>query len=72
MTDLAITWIGVATAFIIGGFSLYKERQPYVPGKVWYIAYRVLMLLSVLAIILAAAHLITLYTGYTLPGRAPR
>jgi hypothetical protein len=40
--------------------------------KVWYIPYQALMLLSVLAIILVAAHLITLYTGYTLPGRAAR
>ncbi len=72
MTDLVITWIGVGAALIIGGFSVYKDRQPYVPGKVWYIPYRALLLLSVLAIILAAAHLITLYTGYTLPGRRAR
>ena len=72
MTDLVITWIGVAAAFALGGFCVYKDRQPYVPGRVWYVPYRALMLLSVLAIILAAAHLITLYTGYALPGRKPR
>jgi hypothetical protein len=72
MTDLVITWIGVAAAFALGGICVYKDRQPYVPGRVWYVPYRALMLLSVLAIILAAAHLITLYTGYVLPGRRPR
>jgi hypothetical protein len=72
MTDLVITWTGVVAAVVLGGFSLYMDRRPCVPGKVWYVPYRVLMLLSVLAIILAAAHLITLYTGYALPGRRPR
>jgi hypothetical protein len=33
MTELVITWIAAATALTIGGFSVYKDHQPYVPGN---------------------------------------
>jgi hypothetical protein len=72
MSKLVLTWIGIAAAVLIGGVAVYMERRPYVPGKVWYVPYRAVMLVCVLAFILAAAHLITLYTGYTLPDRRPR
>jgi multisubunit Na+/H+ antiporter MnhE subunit len=72
MSDLTITWAAIALAAIIGVLAIFMERRPYVPGKVWYFPYRALWLLCVLIIFLAAAHLITLYTGLSLPGRTAR
>ena len=69
MSDLAITWTAIISAAAIGGFSAYLDRRPYLPGKVWYFPFRAVMLICVLAIIFATAHLITLFTGFQLPGR---
>lgn len=69
---MTVTLIILAAAVVIGGFSIYKARQPYEPGKIRWIPYVGLQYVALLVIVLMLAHLVTLWTGKPLVGRLGR
>lgn len=62
------------TVFILGvaaaafGLSVWMDRRPYVPGKPWRFPARLVMALSLLAMLTLGAHLVSLVTGKPFQG----
>lgn len=51
------------------GACMWWDRRPYMPGQAWVIPHHAVMFVCLLLLVAAAAHLIALLTGSTLPGR---
>ena len=45
------------------------DKRPYVPGRVWAVPYKMILFIGVLAVVILAAHLLSLLTGAPLRGR---
>lgn len=70
--DLTVTLVILGLAVAITGFSIFKARQPYEPGRVRWIPYAGLQYVGLLFVVLMLAHLVTLLTGTPLIGRLSR
>ncbi|MCB9944380.1 MAG: hypothetical protein H6851_12270 [Geminicoccaceae bacterium] len=53
----------------LGGYCLWYERRPRELGDVGMFPSTILLMVSVLGVVLALAHLVTLVTGVQLRGR---
>ena len=66
--ELTIAILVVACAVFVG--AIFISRKPAEPGRVRMIPYGGLQFLAIAAILVTAAHLITLLTGTPLIGRS--
>ncbi|MEZ5824643.1 MAG: hypothetical protein R3C97_07850 [Geminicoccaceae bacterium] len=66
---MTATLLLLAGALALGGFCLWFERRPKELGEVRMFPSTILLILSVVAVIVALAHLVTLLTGIPLRGR---
>jgi hypothetical protein len=66
---LDITLIAFAVATLIFAGSLYMDRRPREIGQVSLIPFKAITFLALIVMIVLLAHLISLWTGATLPGR---
>ena len=66
---LAATLSLLALGVTVGGFCLWYERRPKELGDVRYFPATIVLTLSVVAVLLALAHLVTLLTGVPFEGR---
>ena len=68
--DLPAT-LGILTAALaVWAFAYWRARQPPNPEKVRMINYHVVQILTIVVLLLMAAHLVTLMTGRPLAGVA--
>ncbi len=70
--NLTVTLITLGAAAALGAFSNYMYRKPYVPGTPHYVPYLALQFLAAIVVIVMLAHLVTLFTGFQIPGRTGR
>ena len=70
--SLTVTISILVAALVVGAFANYKSRQPVEIGKTRWIPYLGVQFVAILAVILMAAHLVTLLTGVPLVGRFSR
>ena len=70
--NLTVTLVILGVSTLVAGFSNYKARQPYEPGRMPWIPYMGLQYVALLVIVLRRAHLVTLLTGKPLVGRFSR
>lgn len=67
--DLPTTATVFALAAAAFGLSVWLDRRPYVPGRVWQFPARLVMALSLLVMLVLGAHLVSLVTGKPFQGR---
>ncbi len=67
--DLRVTIIIMALAAGAAGWSVWRGRQPYIPGSPPLIPYGAVLFVSMVVVILMAGHLITLLSGQPFSGR---
>lgn len=67
--DLTATLVALAVAVVLCGVAIVLDRRPYVPGRIWRFPSRLVMAVSLLAILALAAHLVSLLTGRPFSGR---
>jgi hypothetical protein len=70
MSALSITSVGLGVALAVVALAVWGERRPYQPGRPWGIPWRAMMALALLAMLVLAAHLISLLSGHPFGGRA--
>lgn len=68
--DLVTTSAALAVAVALCAVSILLDRRPYVPGRPWRFPARLVMALSLLAILVLGAHMVTLLTGRPFTGRS--
>lgn len=66
---LTATSVGLAVAVALCGLSIALDRRPYEPGKPWRFPAKLVMALSLLAILALGAHMVSLITGKPFTGR---
>lgn len=66
---LTATLVGIGAAFALAGLCIVIERRPYIPGRPWRFPSKLVLALSLLAILALGAHLMTLLTGRPFSGR---
>jgi len=69
LTATLLFFFGSAAVFL---FALWRERQPKEDGVPRWIPYTGIQFVALLAMVLAGAHLVTLWTGTPLIGRFSR
>ncbi|MEZ5846010.1 MAG: hypothetical protein R3C70_04590 [Geminicoccaceae bacterium] len=66
---LTTTVLLLLAGLVSGGFCLWYERRPKEIGEVRMFPSTIMLILSVVLVIVALAHLVTLVTGVPLRGR---
>jgi hypothetical protein len=70
--NLTATLVLLTLTVAIFGYSNYRARQPAQPLKVRMINYNLVMIFSVIVTLLLLSHVVTLTTGFSIPGRVGR
>ena len=70
--NLTVTLVLLTLTVVIFGYSNYRARQPAQPLKVRMINYNLVMIFSIIVTLLLLSHVVTLTTGYSIPGRVGR
>lgn len=70
--ELTETLLVLAAAAVLFSFAAWRERQPKEDGVIRWIPYTGIQFVALLIFILAAAHLVSLWTGTPLIGRFSR
>ena len=70
--NLTVTLVLLAVTVVVFGYSNYRARQPAQPLKVRMINYNLVMIFSVIVTLLLLSHVVTLTTGFSIPGRVGR
>ena len=63
------TLLMLAAACAVFGTSLYFHEKPWEPGEGWRPPWLAIMFVAVLVVLLAIAHLVSIFTGTPLHGR---
>jgi hypothetical protein len=66
------TLLVLLVAAAVFAFALWRQRKPKEDGVIRYVPYTGIQFVALLVVILAAAHLVTLWTGTPLVGRMSR
>jgi hypothetical protein len=69
---LTQTLLFLAGAVAVFAFAFWRERQPKEDGVIRWVPYTGIQFAAMLAIFLALAHLVSLWTGTPLIGRFSR
>lgn len=67
--SLEVTLIILSVGVVLTAFSNWKSRQKYVPGELPLLPYNGLQFVGMIIVFVAAAHLITIFTGVPFTGR---
>lgn len=70
--NLPVTLGFLAVIVSVLGYSAYRARQPAQPLKVRMINYNLVMIFSLIVTLLLLSHVVTLTTGFSIPGRVGR
>lgn len=66
---LTATLVLLAAAVTVSAIAIVMDRRPYVPGRLWAVPYKMVLFIGVLAVVVLAAHLVSILTGAPLRGR---
>jgi hypothetical protein len=72
--NLPVTLTVIALIGVVFAFANWRARQPAEPLKVRLVtpsAYNVIQIGCIVALLLMAAHLVTLWTGHPMTGQQP-
>ena len=69
---LPVTLVLLAITVAVFGYSNWRGRQPAQPLKVRMINYNLVMIFSIIVTLLLLSHVVTLTTGFSIPGRVGR
>jgi hypothetical protein len=69
MSAVIISSLSLGAALTVVALAAWQDRKPYQPGRPWGIPWRAMMALGLLAVLVCAAHLISLLSGRPFGGR---
>ena len=70
--NLPVTLVLLVLTATIFVYSNYRGRQPAQPLKVRMINYNLVMIFSIIVTLVLLSHVVTLTTGFSIPGRVGR
>ncbi len=69
--DLTATLVALAVAGGLCGLAILLDRRPYEPGRPWRFPAKLMLAVSLVAVLALAAHVVSLLTGRPFTGRLP-